>query len=916
MALTPGTRLGVYEITAQIGAGGMGEVYRATDSHLKRSVAIKVLPASVAGDADRLARFQREAEVLAALNHPNIGAIYGLEKTPDFTALVMELVEGDDLSQRIARGPIPFDEALPIAKQIADALEAAHEQGIIHRDLKPANIKVRSDGTVKLLDFGLAKATEASGASSPSLSMSPTITTPAMTQTGMILGTAAYMSPEQAAGKLVDKRSDLWALGVVLLEMLSGQRVFTGETVSHVLAGVLAKEPDWATLPSETPPPIRRLLARLLEKDRKRRIADASDVRFEIEDALTVRSGSTLDSSPSRPSARWSYVSVAVGAVVIGLAGGFAWRASDRSESTAVYASIDTPPGYVLGDDDFLVRLPTRTPMVFTPDGRSLVLQVARAGKPQLVVRSLDRPEVRPITGTEGALVPFVSPDGKWVGFSVANEIRKAPIEGGTPTTICPVASGLGPIGAAWGVHDVIVFGDPGGRIMRVPAGGGTPAPVTAAPAPRRLHVAPFFLPDGVRFLFSDVSLLDAGDSKLMVQSLDGGDARVVLASATDGRLLPSGRLAFMRSGTLMTVGFDLARAEVAGDPVAALSGVMQSGLRAQALANNTGAGMFAVSSRGDLVAVRGALIGGEENHLTSVTRDGRSSPADPESGAPAGARLYLRVSPDGSRVSVTVIKPTRLELWLADWKRDVWSVCSDCSGDLLTPPWWSPDGRRLLLARADSLVAHTVDGSRPDQVMVQEPGRTLEPRAWLADGRIVYMAHSSNTVNASATGSETKLLESGASGGIVLIPGGGGIDAMVSPDRHWLAYAAPQRGLRNIFVQAFPGPGPRTPISAGSGDNPVWSADGRTLYYLKTLPDRGGTAIVAVDVTTGAATMTAGTPRELFRNPQAQVCVGRCYDIADGRFLLKERGASVKDAEVTRLDLVLNWTSTLPRGR
>jgi serine/threonine protein kinase len=340
LALTPGTRLGVYEVTTQIGAGGMGEVYRATDSNLKRSVAIKVLPASVAGDADRLARFQREAEVLAALNHPNIGAIYGLEKTPDFTALVMEFVEGEDLSQRIARGAIPLDEALPIAKQIAEALEAAHEQGIIHRDLKPANIKVRPDGTVKVLDFGLAKAIEPVG-SAPNVSQSPTITTPAMTQAGVILGTAAYMSPEQAKGRPADKRSDVWAFGCVLYEMLTGARAFQGDDVSDTLAAVLRAEPNWIALPSGTPPLIRRLLRRCLEKDRKRRLDSAADARLEIDEALTVPSAAdeaaTQPAHVSRQQRTLAIASIAfvAGAVVMGLVGVFRRSAGDPSPAVA-----------------------------------------------------------------------------------------------------------------------------------------------------------------------------------------------------------------------------------------------------------------------------------------------------------------------------------------------------------------------------------------------------------------------------------------------------------------------------------------------------------------------------------------------------------------------------------------------------
>jgi hypothetical protein len=487
------------------------------------------------------------------------------------------------------------------------------------------------------------------------------------------------------------------------------------------------------------------------------------------------------------------------------------------------------------------------------------------------------------------------------------------PIEGGTPTTICPVSGDLGPIGAAWGARDVIVFGDPAsGRIMRVSAGGGTPNPVTAPPPPWHLHVAPFFLPDSTRFLFSDVSILDAGDTRLMVQALDGAAARAVVAAATDGRLLPSGRLAFMRLGTLMTVGFDLARAEVIGDAVAVLGGVMQSGLRNRVFANHTGAGMFAVSSQGALAVVRGPLTGGEENPLVWVTRDGRSSSAEPASGAPTGTRSLPRISPDRSRAIVGVLTPRRRELWIANWTRDLWTRCADCiNSDSYFAAVWSPDGRRLLFTRSDTLVAHAINGSTPDQVMVREADRLLFPATWLADGRIVYTSTSTLDLNG-----EIKLLDAGGRAGRVVVPLGMGREPDVSPDGRWLAYTSAQTDQRNVVVQALPGPGSLIQVSAGGGQDPVWSADGRTLYYLRNVPDPRGTIVFAVDITAAAGVLTAGTPRELFRMPGSQISTPRAHDVADGpRFLFRDR-STVKRASVTRMDLVLNWTSTLPKGR
>jgi eukaryotic-like serine/threonine-protein kinase len=918
LALTTGSRLGVYEITAPIGEGGMGQVFRARDSRLDRDVAIKILPDAFAHDADRLARFTREAKTLASLNHPHIAAIYGLEESSGVTALVMELVDGEDLSQRLARGAIPLDDALPIARQIAEALGAAHEQGIIHRDLKPANIKVRPDGTVKVLDFGLAKAMDQGsgirGQGAGDAMNSPTLSIHA-THAGVILGTAAYMSPEQAAGKAVDKRSDLWAFGVVLLEMLTGRQAFAGETVSHVIASVLKDEPDWAALPTNTPASIHRLLRRCLDKERKRRLDSAADARLDIDDALNASSSAAGLSAPLEAAPRparsrvlpWALLAAATVALAIVAA---LWRGAEGRQPAPVYASLDAPAGHVLGEDDRSASLPTRTPMVFTPDGRALVIQAARDGKPQLFLRSLDRADARPIAGTDDARVPFVSPDGKWVGFWSAGEIRKVPIEGGAATTLCVLPAPLGPYGAHWGTGNVIVYGDElSGRIMRIPAGGGTPAPVTVQPPIGRRHAEPFFLPDGKRILFSDISISDTKDSRLMVQSVEGGDSRLVIASAADGRLLPSGGLAFMRLGTLMTAPFDHARAEVTGDAVVAMGGVMQSGLRARVGANNTAAGMFAVSSLGTLAVVRGPLSGPGASALIWVARDGLSTSPEPATGAPVGGRLWTRLSPDGSRALVSVITAMRRELWIADWNRDAWTACRDCQS-ALAAGIWSSDGRQLILSGDDRLVLHALDESVPDHVLLRESGRVLIPSGWRPDGTIVYQS------SPDLTNFEIKLLDPGSHTGRAVVPLGIGTAPEVSPDGRWLAYQSARSSASEVVVQAFPGPGSRTQISAGGGSNPAWSADGRTLYYLRGT-DAAAETVVAVDI--GASpVLTAGKPRDLFRRSGVLRCgTARCFDIAaDGRrFLVRDRTAGER-LSVTRMDLVLNWTSTLGGGR
>jgi eukaryotic-like serine/threonine-protein kinase len=434
VALTPGTRFGPYEVSAQIGAGGMGEVYEATDTNLGRRVAIKVLPDAVAADVDRLARFDREARALAALNHANIAVIFGLERTSSTTALVMELVEGPTLAERIAQGPIPIDEALPIARQIAEALEAAHEQGIVHRDLKPANVKLRADGRVKVLDFGLAKAVEPSGVMSPGLSVSPTITTPAMTQAGLILGTAAYMSPEQARGKSVDRRADIWAFGCVLFEMLAGRRVFQNDEVSDTLALVLTKEPDWSALRADTPPAILRLLRRCLVKDRNARLPDIGSARLEIDDAHQEDVSGTATTSPrvSAPS-RASRYAVIAGAIAVFVAAAIAVWTSSRTPVvdrpvTRAFISVAPAERLLTGrpiDASMGFGRPSQTALAFAPDGRSLAFSAEREGRTQLYVRRLDQLDATPIAGTEGASSFFFSPAGDALGFYSNGALRR-----------------------------------------------------------------------------------------------------------------------------------------------------------------------------------------------------------------------------------------------------------------------------------------------------------------------------------------------------------------------------------------------------------------------------------------------------------------------------------------------------------
>jgi eukaryotic-like serine/threonine-protein kinase len=481
LTLTAGTRLGVYEITAPIGEGGMGQVYRATDTALGRQVAIKILPDAFAADPERFARFEREAKTLASLNHPHVAAIYAVEKSRGIHALVMELVEGEDLAQRMLRGAIPIDEALPIAKQIAEALEAAHEQGIIHRDLKPANIKVRGDGTVKVLDFGLAKALDPTSRSSPGLSMSPTLITPAMTQAGMILGTAAYMSPEQARGRTVDRRADVWAFGAVLFEMLSGRQAFSGETVSETLAEVMKSEPPWQALPADVPPHLVRLLRQCLVKEPRQRIRDMGDVRLALEGAFET-GGSAPLTTPSADTGwtRSAAFSLAAAAAVIAAAvvGGGVWM---LSRPTLAPVAPIARLAMTLPDDQRFGNLDTPL-LAVSPNGTMVAYVAVASGREQLHVRAIDRTESKVLAGTDQAINPFFSPDGQWIGFFAQGKLKKISVATGTTQTLCDAPN---PRGGSWAGNTIYFAANSNSRISKVSADGGAPTGVTTSIVPK-----------------------------------------------------------------------------------------------------------------------------------------------------------------------------------------------------------------------------------------------------------------------------------------------------------------------------------------------------------------------------------------------------------------------------------------------
>ncbi|HVQ16179.1 MAG TPA: protein kinase, partial [Vicinamibacterales bacterium] len=640
MALTPGTRLGPYEISAQIGVGGMGEVYQATDTRLKRQVAIKVLPEAVAADAERLARFQREAEVLASLNHPNIAGIHGLEKSDGTTALVLELVAGPTLAERIAEGPIPVDEALPIATQIAAALEAAHEQGIIHRDLKPSNIKLRPDGTVKVLDFGLAKAMEPTGERSSILSRSPTITTPAMTQMGMILGTAAYMSPEQAKGRPADKRSDVWAFGCVLFETLTGRQSFEGEDISETLASVLKSEPDWAALPADVSPAIRTLLRRCLAKDRRQRISDMSIASFVLAEAATlpIQSGVRPTDGPVPHTSRWR--SAAVAAAVIGaasLVGLGAWIRWPSSEQPVARFSFRLP------DDQR-----------FTNGGRRLVAishdgsQVVYVANNRIYRRALSEFDSHVVPGSEvreGVLNPVFSPDGGSLAFfsNADRTLRRLTLTGGASVRICPADQ---PTGMSWDASG-IVFGQGAGGIRRCPADGGMPEQLAKVDTDEQAS-GPQVLPGGEFLIFSIAKEQDGNErydkARIVVQSLATGERRTLIEGGSEARYLPTGHLLYALGGSILAVSFDPARQMVTGGTVSVVEGVGRGPVFGTAVAH------FDASDSGNLLYIPGpARLQTTEYIVAFADRSGSVTPLK----APPGFYAHVRASHDGTRVAV-----------------------------------------------------------------------------------------------------------------------------------------------------------------------------------------------------------------------------------------------------------------------
>ena len=926
-----GKTLSHFKITAKLGEGGMGEVYLAEDTKLGREVAIKVLPEAVAEDPERLARFEREAKVLAALNHANIAAIYSLESAepqPSATSsqpealtpygpnalqpspiafLVMELVEGEDLAERIARGPIPLAEALPMALQIAEGLEAAHEKGIIHRDLKPANVKVTESGEVKVLDFGLAKALALDPASgSLDLSLSPTLTAQ-MTGVGVLLGTAAYMAPEQARGKSVDKRADLWAFGCVLFEMITGRRTFDGETVTDIIASLVAREPEWEALPTDTPRPVQRLLHRCLDKDPRQRLHDAGDARLELQEAISgtlepsgpdplTQVSSTVAAAPRQPAwirfLPWALAGLLAVALIA------VWLLQPRPEKLVSRLSVALSEGALheaLGSS-----------VVLSPDGRKLAYVVLTGERARtLYLRSLERLEPIAIATGEDNMAPyhpFFSPDSQWLGFAIPGELKKVPVTGGTPMTICKVR---GSRGATWGGDGTIVLAPEAlTGLVTVPDTGGETQPLTTLDEEGEIsHRWPQLLPGGkaVVFAVGTREMNSADEAEIWAVTLASGDRKKVLDGGSYPRYVGTGHLLFVREGTIFAIRFDPERLEVSGSAAPVLEGV--------STASGPGGAQYDVSEEGTLIYVTGGR-GIPTYPVVWVDRDGSTSPLWSEPGAYGVPRL----SPDAKRLSLSVLRDDNWDVWVYDLEREVSTRLTFDDG-YDADQIFTPDGKSIVFTSdrggtGGQIYRLPADGSGEAELLA-EAETELWAESYTADGQ--WLAVETRTESFDIL--------------VLRMDGSSELEPFLasefserfpafSPDGRWIAYQSFESGQAEIYVRPFPSAGGKWQISIEGGFWPTWSADGSELYYST----RDGLMVVPVDGK--ADTFRAGKAEPLitgsFRGNGQGISVGgylfSSYDVApDGRFVMFP--GEEESTGQTHATIVFNWLEDLQQS-
>jgi Tol biopolymer transport system component len=905
LALTPGTRLGVYEIAASIGAGGMGQVFRARDTTLHRDVALKVLPDSVAGDPERLARLTREAQTLASLNHPNIAAIYGLEEGPPeggphaasgvgagfsrpVRALVMELVEGEDLSQRIARGAIPIDEALPIAGQIVEALEAAHEQGIVHRDLKPANVKVRPDGTVKVLDFGLAKAMDVAGAASGSASLSPTLSLHA-TGAGIILGTAAYMSPEQARGRPVDKRTDVWAFGALLYEMLTGTRAFDGDDITEIIAAVVKTTPDWSKLPADVPPSIVTLIRRCLEKDRKLRIGDIAVARFLLADdtAGIPATAASPGSTPRAASLPWAVA--AVMALAAAVTGWLYVRQPGTPAPEVARFEVRAPEGAPFGPQ-----------IGIAPDGRTIAFAATGGGetRARLWLRDLGSLLARPLAGTEGVVDGglFWLPDSRTLVFAAAGKLKKIDVSGGPAQSLCDFNSSVG--GGFLTADNTIVFGTPATLgIQACPAGGGKATSVTTlkSDGQEQLHAFPSLLPDGRHFLFWRAAGEESG---IYVGSLDAKpDAQTgtrVLPDSSAPAYVPGpdegpGYILFVRDGTLMAQRFDAGTLALAGDAVP-----VGEGLRSQF--------SFSASRGGALAYLTG---GGDTAQLTWFDRQGKALDTVGRAGRAFAA---MRMSPDGTQLAAQRTPGSSADIWVVDLVQGAETRLTTHPAHDRTPEW-SPDGRRIAFSSnregTDNLYVRAADGAGNDELLLKS-GERKYPLDWSRDGRFLLF----EVLTAKGYDVWVLPMDTGSGGERTPLPylrtDTNERNARFSPDGRFVAYTSDESGSTEVYLRPFDPASPegsgtaggKVRVSPNGGTGVRWEPNGKGLTF--TTADRKRW-VVDITLTPG---LRVSAPRLLGEFPR-----GNAVMTPDGQRLLI--GVPVGEQQPSAT-VVLNWQAGL----
>ena len=885
-----GETLSHYKVIEKIGQGGMGEVYRAEDTNLSREVAIKVLPEQFTKDPQRLARFEREAKLLASLNHPNIAAIHSFEHSDEIHFLVLELVPGETLAERVAKGPVPVEEALEICRQIAEGVEAAHEKGVIHRDLKPANVKVTPEGKVKILDFGLAKAFEEETPVTD-ISQSPTLTEE-MTRAGVILGTAAYMSPEQAKGKPVDKRTDIFAFGSVLYELLTGKRAFEGETITETIAAVLKSEPDWDALPAAASNTVRLLLSLCFQKDPDDRLRDIGDFRA-LSTAAALVPTETIGAIKA-PFWRRAIPGAAVGLMVV-IAGLILWNSWLPVPETASLRrlSISLPSSYVRNPGELAFPSTAGSSMALSPDSRHLVYIGREEDQEVIFLRVADQSRAVPMSGTEGASHPFFSPNSEWIGFFANGQIKKVKTAGGTPITVCDVETPFA--GASWSADGTIIFAGLSG-LYSVSAEGGIPESVASVDG-EESYRWPEILPGGRAVLFTIRGPFGGGTriSEIAVLSLDTGETKTI-TEGTYPRYSPTGHMMFVRAGSLMAVPFDPMPLQQTGDPVSVLEDAWISGV---------GVAHFSFSEDGTLVYLP-ALEGAGARVLLWVDREGATQPIMDKELMFASPHI----SPDGKRLVVGIGTTEMVnsgDLWIYELERGTLTRLTFGDGNEETSTW-TPDGQRVAYTKGQSLHWKLADGSGSEELLAERTFHT-HIGSWLPDGGMFAFEER----------------DPGTQYDIWFLPLGEESEPRTflntrfneysprfSPNGRWLAYVSDESGRPEVYLQPYPGPGGKTQISTDGGSQPVWSREGDELFY------QYGNQFMAVAIDTRGA-FSASPPRLLFEgNYAVDGSPDRYrpnYDVMpDGRFVMVKAVGREGEEDLTQINIVLNWFEELKR--